>query len=82
MHTIAIPNVCMKSGQSLQSFVHHMAPADKFTTPVQQLQPQGLLTQGSPITPRGQGQAISPWTDRHESYSSDDEGVSFAQCVT
>ncbi|DBA74763.1 TPA: hypothetical protein ACH3X2_009288 [Trebouxia sp. C0005] len=52
------------------------APADNSTTPVQQVQPQGLLTQGSLFTPRAQGQAISPWTDRHESYSSDDEGVS------
>ncbi|KAL0019510.1 hypothetical protein WJX77_000086 [Trebouxia sp. C0004] len=49
--------------------------ADSFTTPVQQVQPQGLLTQGNPSTSWGQGQAISPWTDRHESYSSDDEGV-------
>ncbi|KAL0047362.1 hypothetical protein WJX82_001495 [Trebouxia sp. C0006] len=42
--------------------------ADSFTTPVQQVQPQWLLTQSSPFTPRGQGQAISP--------CSDDEGVS------
>ena len=54
------------------------APADNFITLVQ---PQGLLTQGSPFTPRGQGQAVSPWTDRHGSYSSEDEGVSFAQRV-
>ena len=83
MHTNTTPNGRLRTGQSLQLFAHHMAaPADKFTTPVQQAQPQGLLTQGSPFTPRGQGQAISPWTDRHESYSSNDEGVSFAQCMT
>ena len=87
MHTNPTPNGRLKSGQkvrqSLQLFPHHVAaPADNSTTPVQQVQPQGLLTQGSPFTPRGHGQAISPWTDRHESYSSDDEGVSFAQCMT
>ncbi len=58
------------------------SPADGFTTPAQQVKPQGLLTQGSPFAPRGQGQAVSPWTDRHETYSSDDEGVSFAQRLT
>ncbi len=82
MHTNPALNRCLKSGQSLQLFAHHVAaPADSFTTPVQQVQPQGLLTQSSPFTPRGQGQAISPWTDRQESYSSDDEGVSFARCL-